>query len=105
MRERLTAGIAGLTIAYAMQVTQILNLLVRMTSDIETNIVSVERINEYAQLKSEAPWEIPENKPPTTWPANGQIQYRKFILFLSFNLKFFLFVSDLIIYQLDIEKI
>jgi len=76
MRDRLTAGIAGLTITYAMQITQTLNWLVRMTSDIETNIVSVERINEYSQLKPEAPWEIPEKKPPTNWPETGQIQYK-----------------------------
>jgi ATP-binding cassette, subfamily C (CFTR/MRP), member 1 len=75
MRDRLTAGIAGLTITYAMQITQALNWLVRMASDIETNIVSVERINEYAELKSEAPWEIPEKKPPTNWPTVGEIQY------------------------------
>jgi len=74
MRDRLTAGIAGLTITYAMQITQALNWLVRMATDIETNIVSVERINEYAKLKSEAPWEIPEKKPPTNWPTSGQIQ-------------------------------
>lgn len=74
MRDRLTAGIAGLTITYAMQIGQSLNWLVRMTSDIETNVVSVERIHEYAQLKSEAPWEIPEKKPPTNWPTNGDIQ-------------------------------
>jgi ABC-type multidrug transport system fused ATPase/permease subunit len=81
MRDHLAAGIAGLTITYAMQITQSLNWLVRMTSDIETNIVSVERINEYAKLKSEAPWEIPEKKPPTNWPTNGQIQYRIILVF------------------------
>ncbi|CAF3803663.1 unnamed protein product [Adineta steineri] len=76
MRDRLTAGIAGLTITYAMQITQSLNWLVRMTSDIETNIVSVERIDEYAKLQSEAPWEIPEKKPPTGWPTTGEIQIK-----------------------------
>lgn len=74
MRDRLTAGIAGLTITYAMQITQSLNWLVRMASDIETNIVSVERVHEYAEIEPEAPWEIPERKPPTNWPHTGQIQ-------------------------------
>lgn len=74
MRDRLSAGIAGLTITYSMQITQSLNWLVRMASDIETNIVSVERINEYAELTPEAPWDIPDKKPPTNWPANGEIQ-------------------------------
>ena len=74
MRDRLSAGIAGLTITYSMQITQSLNWLVRMASDIETNIVSVERINEYAELTPEAPWNLPEKKPPANWPANGEIQ-------------------------------
>jgi ATP-binding cassette, subfamily C (CFTR/MRP), member 1 len=74
MRGRLTAGIVGLTITYAMQITQSLNWLVRMTSDIETNIVSVERVHEYTELHPEAPWEIPEKKPPSNWPTKGEIQ-------------------------------
>ncbi|CAF3640789.1 unnamed protein product [Rotaria sordida] len=77
MRYRLTAGIVGLTITYAMQITQTLNWLVRMASDIETNIVSVERVNEYAELKPEAPWDIPEKKPPIDWPTTGEIQINK----------------------------
>lgn len=75
MRGRLTAGIVGLAITYSMQITQSLNWLVRMASDVETNIVSVERIDEYTQLQPEAPWEIPEKKPPTNWPTRGEIQY------------------------------
>ena len=33
------------------QITQTLNWLVRMTSDVETNIVVVERIKEYGETK------------------------------------------------------
>lgn len=75
MRERLTAGTVGLMITFALQITNSLNILVRMSSEIETNIVSVERIDEYAQLTPEAPWEISETKPPPHWPSNGNIQY------------------------------
>ncbi|CAF0748023.1 unnamed protein product [Didymodactylos carnosus] len=45
-------------------ITHSLNWLVRMASDIETNIVSVELVNEYSQLESEAPWKISDAKPP-----------------------------------------
>lgn len=75
IRNRLTAGTVGLMITYAMQVTNSLNVLVRIFSDIETNIVSVERINEYAELTPEAPWEIPAKKPPPHWPTDGSIRY------------------------------
>jgi ABC-type multidrug transport system fused ATPase/permease subunit len=75
MRDRLTAGTVGLMITYALQITHSLNLLVRASSEVEANIVSVERINEYAELTPEAPWEILETKPASHWPTNGSIQY------------------------------
>ena len=49
------ASLAGLAVSYALQVTQSLNWTVRMISDLETNIVSVERVNEYIDTPSEAP--------------------------------------------------
>jgi ABC-type multidrug transport system fused ATPase/permease subunit len=75
IRSRLTAGTVDLMITYAMQVTSSLNILVRIISDVETNIVSVERINEYAELTPEAPWEIPTKKPSSHWPTDGSIRY------------------------------
>lgn len=36
-----------------MQVTQTLNWLVRMTSELETNIVAVERVSEYTEIENE----------------------------------------------------
>lgn len=35
------------------QVTQTLNWLVRMNSELETNIVAVERVSEYSELENE----------------------------------------------------
>jgi ABC-type multidrug transport system fused ATPase/permease subunit len=75
IRDHLTAGTVGLMITYALQITNSLNLLVRTSSELETNIVSVERINEYAELNPEAPWEIPAKKPSPHWPTSGSIQY------------------------------
>ena len=37
----------------AMQVTQTLNWLVRTSSELETNIVAVERVHEYTKVKNE----------------------------------------------------
>jgi len=39
-----------------LQVTQTLNWLVRMTSELETNIVAVERIKEYSETTPEVCW-------------------------------------------------
>ncbi|KAI7521425.1 ATP-binding cassette glutathione S-conjugate transporter, partial [Hortaea werneckii] len=51
----LSAGLVGLAMSYALQITQSLNWIVRQTVEVETNIVSVERVLEYARLPSEAP--------------------------------------------------
>ena len=52
-RESLTGGVVGLSISYALQATTELNWMVRVTSDLESNLVSVERIKEYSELPTE----------------------------------------------------
>ena len=49
-----------------------------MTSDVETNIVAVERIKEYAEIEQEANWDIEEVKPPKEWPQTGAIQFKNY---------------------------
>ncbi|XP_033149992.1 LOW QUALITY PROTEIN: multidrug resistance-associated protein 1 [Drosophila busckii] len=72
-------GLVGLSVSYALQVTQTLNWLVRMSSDIETNIVSVERIKEYGETKQEAAWELEEDKKkPRNWPEQGRVEFQNF---------------------------
>ncbi|KAL6447243.1 hypothetical protein ACFW04_001485 [Cataglyphis niger] len=59
-------------------ITQTLNWLVRMTSDVETNIVAVERIKEYGDTVQEAPWKNTEYTPPKEWPTNGRVDFKDF---------------------------
>ena len=40
----------GLAVSYALGMTRMLNMLVRTTSEVETSIVSVERIKEYGEV-------------------------------------------------------
>lgn len=49
-----------------------------MTSDVETNIVAVERVKEYADTKQEAAWELPNENVPNTWPENGVVHFKNF---------------------------
>jgi len=44
-----------------------------MASDLEAQMVSIERLDEYIQLQPEAPFKIPERDPPCTWPEHGEI--------------------------------
>ncbi|CAH1780872.1 unnamed protein product [Owenia fusiformis] len=45
-------------------------------SDMESNIVAVERISEYSEIKNEAPWSIAETKPKSTWPSKGEVLFK-----------------------------
>ncbi|KAL3254641.1 hypothetical protein MRX96_054165 [Rhipicephalus microplus] len=74
-RETLSPGLAGLSVSYALTVTSTLNMLVRATSDTETNLVAVERCFEYTRTPQEAPWERPDFKPDDRWPTAGRVVY------------------------------
>ncbi|KAI3644541.1 hypothetical protein MP228_010705 [Amoeboaphelidium protococcarum] len=76
--KNIDAGLAGLSISYALTITQSLNWTVRQSCEIETNIVSVERIVEYTKLKSEAPAIVETHRPPLTWPAKGMVEFRNY---------------------------
>uniref|UniRef100_A0A8C0GNK0 Uncharacterized protein n=1 Tax=Chelonoidis abingdonii TaxID=106734 RepID=A0A8C0GNK0_CHEAB len=52
-RDNLGSGIVGLSISSALNVSPTLNWLVRMTSELETNIVAVERVHEYTEVENE----------------------------------------------------
>ena len=46
-----------------------------MASEIETNMVSVERIKEYQEIEEEAPLLMPEQDPPENWPEFGVVKF------------------------------
>ncbi|XP_025902601.1 canalicular multispecific organic anion transporter 2 isoform X1 [Nothoprocta perdicaria] len=74
-KNSLNAGLVGLSVSYALQVTMSLNWMVRMTSELETNIVAVERIKEYSETETEAPWVIEDKRPPADWPSKGELEF------------------------------
>ncbi|XP_054584878.1 ATP-binding cassette sub-family C member 2 [Eptesicus fuscus] len=76
-KMNLSGDIVGFVLSNALNITQTLNWLVRMTSEIETNIVAVERINEYINVENEAPW-VTEKRPPAGWPSKGEIQFNNY---------------------------
>jgi ABC-type multidrug transport system fused ATPase/permease subunit len=73
------AGLVGLVLSYALNTTGSLNWFVRSASEVEQNVVSVERIVHYAKdLEAEAPYEIPEGKPASEWPTAGEVEFREY---------------------------
>ncbi|XP_067225109.1 ATP-binding cassette sub-family C member 3 isoform X2 [Chanodichthys erythropterus] len=74
-RDKLSPGLVGLSVSYALQVTMSLNWMVRMTSDLESNIVAVERVKEYSETQTEAPWVVQDKRPPPDWPPEGNVEF------------------------------
>jgi len=69
------AGLAGLAISFALSVTQSLNWSVRMSSDLEAHMISVERIKQYCNIPSEAPHTLIGDSRLEEWPKNGEILF------------------------------
>ncbi|KAK3771211.1 hypothetical protein RRG08_053354 [Elysia crispata] len=70
----ISGGDIGLSVSYAIQVSSNLTWMVRQMSDLETNIVSVERLKEYSELDSEAEWIVPHHRPVPDWPQEGVVK-------------------------------
>ncbi|XP_028254087.1 multidrug resistance-associated protein 1-like [Parambassis ranga] len=77
-RNELTPGVVGLTVSHSLQVTGILSWIVRSWTDVENNIVSVERVKEYDNTPKEAPWTLDGCVLPAAWPTTGTIQFQDY---------------------------
>ncbi|KAI0768143.1 ABC protein [Trametes elegans] len=73
----------GLVLTYTTSLTQLCGMVTRQSAEVENYMSSVERIVEYSrddQIPQEAPHEIPDNKPPAEWPAQGAIEFKEVVM-------------------------
>ncbi|XP_046361910.2 multidrug resistance-associated protein 1-like [Haliotis rufescens] len=74
-RDTLSGGLVGLSISYAIEITANLNWMVQLVSEVETQIVTVERVKQYTEIHSEPAWDIPERRPNHDWPDSGMVTF------------------------------
>nr|XP_040058389.1 multidrug resistance-associated protein 4-like isoform X2 [Gasterosteus aculeatus aculeatus] len=74
LHSGLEPGAVGLALSYALTLTGMFQWGVRQSAEIENMMTSVERVVEYAELESEAPWET-DKQPPNDWPRTGCISF------------------------------
>ncbi|CAJ0961700.1 unnamed protein product [Ranitomeya imitator] len=75
--DKMASGTVGLSITYALNITQTLNFWVRKACEIETNGVAIERVCEYEEMEKEAPWILPR-RPAAEWPDRGMIEFTNY---------------------------
>ncbi|KAK7893415.1 hypothetical protein WMY93_022567 [Mugilogobius chulae] len=76
LRNGLHAGEVGLVLTYAVTLVGNFQWTVRQSAEVENMMTSVERVVEYTELDSEAPWET-QKKPPPDWPRQGMVTFDK----------------------------
>ncbi|KAI1899161.1 hypothetical protein AGOR_G00058700 [Albula goreensis] len=74
LRNDLEAGAVGLALSYAVTLMGMFQWGVRQSAEVENMMTSVERVVEYTELESEAPWET-QKRPPAEWPSQGLITF------------------------------
>ncbi|WFD27064.1 hypothetical protein MNAN1_002060 [Malassezia nana] len=75
---RMSAGLLGLMLSQALSTTQTLNWAVRSASEVEQNIVSVERVLSYSGLPQERAYTIESTAPSADWPSRGEVEFRHY---------------------------
>uniref|UniRef100_A0A665WHL2 Multidrug resistance-associated protein 4 n=1 Tax=Echeneis naucrates TaxID=173247 RepID=A0A665WHL2_ECHNA len=71
---RLDAGSVGLALTYSVTLMGMFQWGVRQSAEVENMMTSVERVAEYTELESEAPWET-DKRPPPDWPRKGLVTF------------------------------
>lgn len=76
LRSTLNPIVAGFAINYVLAAVNILAFFSQNITQLETMMNAVERMKLFgAQIPSEAPFEVPENKPDPEWPQRGRIEF------------------------------
>ncbi|WWC90534.1 uncharacterized protein L201_005470 [Kwoniella dendrophila CBS 6074] len=74
--HKVSAASGGLGLSTIITVQQSFSWLVRQTAEVENDMVGAERIMHYAnELDQEAPHQIQEVKPASSWPSKGKIEF------------------------------
>ncbi|XP_066020153.1 ATP-binding cassette sub-family C member 4-like [Pocillopora verrucosa] len=71
--------LAGLALTYVLQSLDITQYSVRLASEVENLMTSVERVMSYAKIGSEPGYSI-ETRPPQSWPGKGSLKIKQLSL-------------------------
>ncbi|KAF3925946.1 hypothetical protein ABW20_dc0106339 [Dactylellina cionopaga] len=72
------AGLAGLSLTYAISFNDNILWVVRLYAMNEQNMNSVERIKEYLEIEQEAEEIVEDNRPSEDWPTTGTISFQEY---------------------------
>ncbi|KAJ4951349.1 hypothetical protein NE237_028181 [Protea cynaroides] len=68
------SGFVGMALSYGLALNLSVIFSIQNQCTLANHIISVERLNQYMHIPSEAPEAIQENRPPPTWPGVGKVE-------------------------------
>ncbi|XP_058779031.1 ABC transporter C family member 10-like isoform X2 [Vicia villosa] len=68
------SGIIGMALSYGLSLNSALVFAIQSQCILANHIISVERLNQYMHIQSEAEEIVKGNRPPLNWPASGTIE-------------------------------
>jgi hypothetical protein len=78
--------VAGLAVTYGLNLNIIQAWMIWELSNLETKIISVERILQYTSIPSEPPLVVEENRPQASWPLYGTIDIHNLQVVLIYKI-------------------
>ncbi|KAK7024232.1 hypothetical protein VNI00_016449 [Paramarasmius palmivorus] len=80
-RADISPAQTGVVLSYMLVVQQAFGWAVRQSAEVENNMNAVERILHYtSEVEQEPPHDIPENKPPPSWPSTGSVEMKDVVV-------------------------
>nr|WDD38969.1 ABC transporter C family member 3 [Fagopyrum tataricum] len=67
-------GIIGMALSFGLSLNISLVMCIQNQCTVGNNIISVERLNQYMYIPSEAPEVLNENRPSRNWPTAGKVE-------------------------------
>ncbi|KAK8970994.1 ABC transporter C family member 10 [Platanthera guangdongensis] len=71
-----SSGYVGMALSYGFSLNMSLVFSIQNQCTLANYIISVERLNQYMSISSEAPEVVGGNRPPPNWPAIGKVELR-----------------------------
>ncbi|KAJ6687601.1 ATP-BINDING CASSETTE SUB-FAMILY C [Salix koriyanagi] len=68
-----SSGFIGMALSYGLSLNMSLVFSIQNQCTLANYIISVERLNQYMHIPSEAPEVIKDNRPPLNWPTKGKV--------------------------------
>ncbi|XP_045811469.1 ABC transporter C family member 10-like [Trifolium pratense] len=69
-----TSGFIGMALSYGLTLNSSLVFSIQSQCTIASQIISVERLNQYMHIQSEAEEIVEVNRPPLNWPVAGKVE-------------------------------